>query len=154
MGLRGIAVLGCVGVLLCVGVGFAAEPVTGAANVVAAETEEAKPVFVDVEVRIYKNDVQVSKPSMQTLSGRPIDMAMQARDKDGVSSHIIVDVVPVVVGDGVAVKGEVAVALADGAKEKVVVRVDETVKGDEVIRVPVALQGDKYVLEFRFGVVK
>lgn len=146
MGLRGIAVLSCVGVLLFAGVGFAAEPV-------AAEVE-AKPVFVDVEVRVYKNDVQVSKPSMQTLSGRPIDMAMQARDKDGVSSHIIVDVVPVVVGDGVAVKGEVAVALADGAKEKVVVRVDETVKGDEVIRVPVALQGDKYVLEFRFGVVK
>lgn len=146
MGLRGIAVLSCVGVLLFAGVGFAAEPV-------AAEVE-AKPVFVDVDVRVYKNDVQVSKPSMQTLSGRPIDMAMQARDKDGVSSHIIVDVTPVVVGDEVAVKGDVAVALADGEKEKVVVRVDETVKGDEVIRVPVALQGDKYVLEFRFGVVK
>lgn len=146
MGLRGIAVLSCVGVLLFAGVGFAAEPV-------AAEVE-AKPVFVDVDVRVYKNDVQVSKPSMQTLSGRPIDMAMQASDKDGVSRHIIVDVVPVVVGDEVAVKGDVAVALADGEKEKVVVRVDEKVKSGEVIRVPVALQGDKYVLEFRFGVVK
>lgn len=140
-----------VGVMAGLGVVMAGEPVVGESAGVSVGAEKVS--WVMVEGRFLKNGVQVSKPTLKTLSGRAIEVTMQAWDKDGASSFIMIDFTPVVVGKEVEVKGEVAVAHEKEAKDKVVARVDERVKGDGVLKVPVKLNEDEYLFEFRFGVV-
>ena len=67
---------------------------------------------------------------------------------------ILMDLVPVVVGDEVTLTGEVSVALEAGAKDKVVGKVDERVKSGEVVKVAVKLGEDRYLFEFKLSVVE
>ncbi len=148
----GLVVL-VVGVMAGFGVVMAGEPVVDAVKPVAAV--DAKVSWVMLEGRVLKNDVEVSKPSMKTISGRAVDVSMEGWDKDGVRSFILMDLTPVVVGaDGIEMKGEVSVVLGEGGKAKVLRKVDERVKSGEVVKVSVELNEDAYLFEFKVSVVE
>lgn len=119
------------------------------------EESENKPeeFWIHVEVNVYKNGIQVSKPALTTMSNHPINVATEAKDQQGSTSFILIDMTPVVKnGDDIEVKGEISVALEAGEKEKKVAQINKTIKSEGVIKTPINLKEDKYLFELKFKI--